>query len=148
MTIQCDIHWSKHIFQVSKVAFKCVNVLKQCKIYFTSSDVLTILSRIPDLWWNTTPIYGPTLQEPILENWKFVQESVKALICDIGLSNKLDSLKQRRNMGCISLFHYNGMWSAEIWELIPILIHLYATFAHLPYCRCVEQTTIRSLSRH
>lgn len=54
----------------------------------------------------------------ILEDWKLAFP-VKALIGDIGLSNKLDSLEHRRNMGCISLFHYNRMCSAEIREFVP-----------------------------
>ena len=53
MKIQCDARWAKHVFELSKKAFKCLGFLKRCKKYFTPSDLLNIY---------TVPIYGQVLQ--------------------------------------------------------------------------------------
>ena len=40
MSISCDARWNDHLFREAKEAFKCL--LKQCRKYFTPSDLLTI----------------------------------------------------------------------------------------------------------
>ena len=40
--IRSDLRWDDHIFNVSKEAAKRLGFLKQCKKYFTPSDLRTI----------------------------------------------------------------------------------------------------------
>ena len=41
-SIRSDHRWDDHVFNVSKEAAKCLGFLKQCKKYFTSTDLRTI----------------------------------------------------------------------------------------------------------
>ncbi|XP_065363465.1 uncharacterized protein LOC135956806 [Calliphora vicina] len=101
--------------------FKCFGFLRRCKKYFTSSDLLTIYTTYiqPEIEYNTHVWAGAS--KSILELLDRVQERAKVLIGDSRVSNSIDSLERRRNVGCVSLFYryYNGMCSDEIRELVP-----------------------------
>ena len=121
MKIHCKVRWSEHVFQVSKEAFKCLGFLNRCRNYFTPFDLLTIYTTYirPKMEYNSHIWAGAP--KSILELLDRVQRRALALINDNSVSNSIDSLEHRRNVGCVTLLYqyYNGISAAEISELIP-----------------------------
>ena len=82
MKIQCDVRWNKHIFNVSKEAFKCLGFLRRCKKYFTPSDLLNIYTTYirPKMEYNSHIWAGAP--KSILELLHRMQRRSSSLIND------------------------------------------------------------------
>ena len=121
MKIQCDVRWTKHVFNVSKEAFKCLGFLKRCKKYFTPSDLLSIYTTYirPKMEYNSHIWAGAPKSS--LELLDRVQRRAMVMIGDSSVSNPVVSLEHRRNVGCVSLFYryFHGVCSSDIRGLIP-----------------------------
>lgn len=121
LKIQCDIRWNKHIFNVSKEAFKCLGFLKRCKRFFTPPDLLNIYTTYirPKMEFNSHIWSGAPAST--LELLDRVQKRALKLIGDSSVSSTVVSLEHRRNVGCVSLFYryFHGKCSSELHGLIP-----------------------------
>lgn len=121
ISVQRDLRWNNHVFDVAKEAGKCLGFLKRCKKYFTPADLRTIYTTYirPKMEYNSHLWAGAP--QTLLELLDRIQKRAIMLIDDGRVSNSIDSLKHRRDVGCVALFYryFHGRCSAEIRGLIP-----------------------------
>ncbi|KAL7642478.1 UNVERIFIED_CONTAM: hypothetical protein RMT77_007039 [Armadillidium vulgare] len=111
--------WKPHITMVAKVASKKLGVLFRLREFFPSEQLLQIYKGLirPCMEY-CSHIWGGSGSSSLLDR---VESKVKRLINSHLLSNSLDPLSLRRDVGALSLFYrlYNGRCSRELTSRIP-----------------------------
>lgn len=119
--IDSKLLWYNQIIDASKNAARRLGFLRRCKRYFNSADLAVIYKAYirPLLEYDSHIWAGaPPTSLAFVDR---IQKRAMRLIDDESISNGIDSLQHRRNVGAITLFYryYYGRCSVEISNLMP-----------------------------
>jgi hypothetical protein len=113
------LSWKPHITMVAKAASKKLGILFRLREFFSSEQLLQIYKGLirPCMEY-CSHIWGGSGSSSLLDR---VESKAKRLINCPLLSNSLDPLSLRRDVGALSLFYryYNGRCSRELASRIP-----------------------------
>jgi hypothetical protein len=122
--------WREHVLGVVRNASRRLGFLRRCKRYFSSLNLADIYKAYirPLLEYNSHLWIGAPPSTTLLVDR--IQRRAIRLIGDSRITDKLDSLEHRRNVGALTLFYryFHGRCSAEISSIMPpVRVHPRAT---------------------
>ena len=119
LTIDAGMTWKTHIQNLTQAASAKIAILFRCRPFFSSSDLLRIYKGLirPCMEY-CSHIWSGSAHVWLLDR---IENKVKRLINDPGITDQLCSLSVRRKVSAISLFYkyYFGHCSAELRHIIP-----------------------------
>lgn len=123
MRFNDNLRWTEHIYDIAKNASKSLGFLRRCRKYFSPSDIARIYKAHirPKLEYNSHIWAGaPRTYLNVLDR---IQNRAIRLIGDKSISDMIDSLEHRRNVGVLSLYYryHSGNCANEIPNLLPPL---------------------------
>ncbi|KAL7630555.1 UNVERIFIED_CONTAM: hypothetical protein RMT77_019253 [Armadillidium vulgare] len=114
-----DLSWKDHITSLSKQASKRLGVLRRLQYFFTPPQLLALYRGVvrPCMEY-ASHIWGGSTHTALLGK---VESRAFRLINSPILTNSLQSLSARRNVGSLSLYYryYNGHCSSELSRRKP-----------------------------
>lgn len=121
VSMNSKVLWGDHIVGVARDASRRLGFLRRCKKYFSPQNLVVIYKAYirPRLEYNSHLWAGaPSSYLMLIDR---IQRRAIRLIGDSRITNKLDSLEHRRNVGALTLFYryFHGRCSAEISSLMP-----------------------------
>ena len=119
LNINNKLSWKPHITSVAKAASKKLGILFRLRGFFSSEQLLQLYKGLirPCMEY-CSHIWGHSGSTFLLDR---VESKAKRLINNPFLTNSLDSLSLRRDVGALSLFYryYGGSCSNELSSRIP-----------------------------
>ncbi|KAL7642498.1 UNVERIFIED_CONTAM: hypothetical protein RMT77_007059 [Armadillidium vulgare] len=118
LNINNKLSWKPHITMVAKAASKKLGVLFRLREFFSSEQYSKYIRVLFALVWSTVLPFGEAPAPPLF--WIGLSQAKRLINCPL-LSNSLDPLSLRRDVGALSLFYryYNGRCSRELASRTP-----------------------------
>ena len=121
VNISSNLLWHDHVMSIAKQASKKLGFLYRCKSFFNAQQLCLIYkSFIRPCMEYCCHVWGAAAKTT-LDLLDRVQNRAIRLINDSGITNKLDSLKHRRDVADLTIFYkYSyGHCSKEVSEIMP-----------------------------
>ena len=119
--LSSNLLWHDHVMNIAKQASKKLGLLYRCKSFFNAQQLCLIYKSFirPCMEYNICHVWGAAAKT-ILDLLDRVQNQAIRPINDSGITNKLDSLKHRRDVADLMIFYkYSyGHCSKEVSKII------------------------------
>lgn len=126
MTLSEDLSWYKHILVLAKKAASRIGFLRRCQKYLSSESLGLVYKAFirPILEYNSHVWSGALASSKYFVDR--IQKRAIKIINNREITDVLDSLEHRRNVGCLALFYryFHRKCSLEITRIMPSVASL------------------------